>query len=326
VRDAERTLGECLDSLATQTLAAHEVIAVDDGSRDQSRELLAERARHDARLRLIATPARGLPSALNTALGAARAPLVARMDADDVAYPERLAAQLERFGSEPGLAILGCRVELLSEAGLANQGMRDYVAWLNGLLDHTAIVRDLFVESPLVHPSVMLRAEALRALGGWRDFDGPEDYDLWLRSFEAGLRFGKVDQLLLGWRDRAKRLTRRDPRYGADRFRRLKLEALVRGPLRSGRGVVVWGAGPIGKTWARDLVGRGVDVAAFAEVDPRKIGHYINGIAVLSVAEAAGLRGPLHLAAVGQRGARQTIRSEAARFGLLETRDLVAVA
>ncbi len=64
--------------------------------------------------------------------------------------------------------------------------MQAYVDWQNGLLDHDAIVRDLFVESPLVHPSVMMRTESLRALGGYRDFDGPEDYDLWLRAARGG--------------------------------------------------------------------------------------------------------------------------------------------
>jgi hypothetical protein len=75
------------------------------------------------------------------------------------------------------------------------------------------MVADLFVESPLVHPSVMARAAALRALGGYRVFDGPEDYDLWLRAHAAGLRFAKLSEVLLDWRDSPRRLTRRDPRY-----------------------------------------------------------------------------------------------------------------
>jgi hypothetical protein len=204
--------------------------------------------------------------------------------------------------------------------------MAAYVAWSNGLLDHAAIVRDIWIESPLVHPSVVMRASALRALGGYRDFDGPEDYELWLRAHAAGLRFGKAPETLLAWRDLPDRLTRRDSRYAAERFRALKLEALERGPLAAGRGVVIWGAGPIGKGWARALLARGHRVVAFVEVDLGRIGQTIHGAPVFRVDEAARLRGPLHLSAVGQKGARQRIRLEARRLGLVEGHDMLAVA
>jgi glycosyltransferase involved in cell wall biosynthesis len=323
VRDAASTLGECLDSLGGQTLADHEVVAVDDGSTDATRSLLADHARRDARLRVLTTPPRGLVAALNTGLGAVLAPLVARMDADDVARPERLALQAERLLTDPLTDVLGCRVEILG--GSRNAGMRAHVDWLNTLLDHDAIVRDLFVESPLAHPSVVLRTVALRRLG-YRDFAGPEDYDLWLRAREAGLRFAKCPETLLAWRDPPNRLTRTDPRYASERFLALKLEALARGPLVPGRPVVIWGAGPIGKSWARALRGAGHPVRAFIEVDARKIGETIHGAVVVPVGRAGAFRGALHLAAVGQAGARARIREEAEHLGLVDGGDLVAVA
>jgi hypothetical protein len=204
--------------------------------------------------------------------------------------------------------------------------MRAYVEWQNALLDHGAMARDRFVESPLVHPSVAMRTAALRGLRGWREFDGPEDYDLWLRAFDAGLRFAKLAEVLLEWRDSPGRLTRTDPRYAPARFLALKLEALARGPLARSRPVVVWGAGPVGKAWSRALRAAGHELRAFVEVDPRKIGARLHGVPVVAVSEAGALRGPLHLAAVGQKGARARIRAEAARLGLLEGEDLVAVA
>jgi glycosyltransferase involved in cell wall biosynthesis len=326
VRDARPTLADCLHSLTAQTLEDHEVVAVDDGSRDGSAELLEAYARADGRLRVVRTEARGLVTALNTALAHARAPLVARMDADDLAHSERLARQAEWLSADPGVDVLGCRVRLLAEEDALNRGMRAYVGWLNALLDHEAITRDLFVESPLAHPSVMMRTAALRALGGYRAFDGPEDYDLWLRAHTAGLRFGKLAKTLLLWRDGAGRLSRTDPRYAPDRFLDLKLHALARGPLAGHRPVVIWGAGPVGKGWSRALARHGHPVAAFVEVDPRKIGGSIHGAPVVPVAGAAAFRGPLHLAAVGQAKARDRIREEAHRLGLCEGRDLLAVA
>jgi glycosyltransferase involved in cell wall biosynthesis len=325
VRSAEATLPACLLSLSAQTLADHEVVAVDDHSTDGSRDLLEEAARADGRLRVLGNPGRGLVAALNAAAGAARAPLLARMDADDLSHPDRLRAQAARLDEEPGLAVLGTRVRLFGGEG-PNEGMRAYVAWLDALVDHDAIVRDLFVESPLAHPTVMMRASLLRALSGYRDFDGPEDYDLWLRAHAAGARFAKLPEVLLDWRDAPRRLSRTDPRYGPERFRALKLGALEGGALRGRRRAVVWGAGPIGKGWARALVARGHEVAAFVEVHPGRLRQRIHGVPVVGVAEAAHLGPALHLAAVGQPGAREEIRAHAARLGLVDGDDLIAVA
>jgi glycosyltransferase involved in cell wall biosynthesis len=324
VRDARATLDACLDSLAAQTLADHEVIAVDDGSEDGSGDRLVERAAGDARLRLLRTEPRGIVAALNLALGEARAPLVARMDADDVSHPSRLALQAERLERDPAVDVLGCRVAVGAEAG---EGMRAYVDWVNGLLDHDAMARDRFVESPVVHPSVALRAATLRGLGGYRDFDGPEDYELWLRAFDAGLRFAKLDEALVEWRDSPGRLTRSDPRYAPERFRSVKLDALERGALAvRSRPIVVWGGGRIGKAWALALRARGLGQVAFVEVDPRKLGQRIHGVPVVPVSQAGAWPGALHLAAVGQPGARDAIRAEAERLGLRDERDLLAVA
>ena len=326
VRDAAATLGACLDSLAAQTLADHEVVAVDDGSRDGSGEILRARARADARLRVVSTPPSGLVSALNRALAEARSPVVARMDADDRAAGDRLSLQAERLERDAAVDVLGSRVRVVGLGGPPGEGMRAYVRWQNALLDHDAMARDRFVESPLVHPSVAMRREALGRLDGWRGFDGPEDYDLWLRAFALGLRFAKLPEVLLDWSDSPGRLTRTDPRYATDRFLAVKLAALEEGLLAGRRPAVVWGSGPVGKAWSRALRAAGHAVRAFVEVDPRKLGGRLHGAPVVTVEEAGRLRGPLHLAAVGQPGARERIRVEAERLGLLEGADLVAVA
>jgi glycosyltransferase involved in cell wall biosynthesis len=321
VRDAAATLPACLESLFAQTFEDFEVIAVDDRSRDATAALLATAASADRRLRVIEGGG-GLVAALNAAAAAATGELVARMDADDVARPERFARQVARLAAEPSLDVLGCRVALLDGGLVANAGMRAYVDWSNTLLTHDAIAADMLVESPLAHPSVMMRASALRALGGYRAFDGPEDYDLWLRAFHAGRRFGKLPQVLLEWRDAASRLSRTDPRYAPERFLELKLESFLR-RAAPGDGVVVWGAGPIGKAWARALRARGRALRAFVEVDPRKIGQTVHGAPVIGVDGAGAYPDDVHVAAVGRPDARLRIREAAAALGIAR---LVAVA
>jgi glycosyltransferase involved in cell wall biosynthesis len=327
VRDARSTLAECLLSLRAQTLPAHEVVAVDDGSTDGSRAVLDAWAAADPRVRVIAQDALGLVPALNRGLLAVRAPFVARMDADDVADPRRLELQAAALAADAALTAIGSRVRLLAPPAARVDGMRAYVDWQNGLLTHDEIVRDFHVESPLVHPSVTMRTEALRSLSGYRAIDGPEDYDLWLRGLAAGWRYAKRAETLLDWRDRPDRLTRADPRYGEERFRALKADALARAYLSGGRPVVLWGAGPIGKAWSKELRARGVRLSAFVEVDPGKIGQLVHGAPVVDVAAAAAIGGrPLHLACVGRPDARARIRAAAARLGLHEPDDLVAVA
>lgn len=313
MKDAAATLGACLDSLFAQTFADFEVIAVDDGSRDGSAAALARAAAADPRVRVIAGGG-GLVAALNAAAGVARGALLARMDADDVARPDRLERQASILDGEPEISILGCRVALVDDGGFDNEGMRAYVRWSNGLVTHDTIAADMLVESPLVHPSVTMRAAALHALGGYRAFDGPEDYDLWLRALAAGFRFGKAPDVLLEWRDTPSRLSRTDARYDADRFFALKVEAFLR---CAGAGdLVVWGAGPIGKAWARALAARGRVVRAFVEVDPRKIGQTVHGAPVVAMDAAAGYRACLHVAAVGQSEARARIREAADGMGI----------
>ncbi len=324
VWNAAATLRECLDSLSAQSLADHELIAVDDGSSDASRELLEAHARADRRLRILVQPHRGIVSALNHALADARAPLIARMDADDVAHPQRLERQARRLEADRDVELLGCAVRVID--GSRNAGLRAYVDWSNRLLSHHDIVRDLLVESPLVHPSLMTRRESLERLAGYRGDSGPEDYDLLLRAHARGMRFAKLPQILLDWRDSETRLTRRDPRYDADRFRKRKIEALLDGPLQAERPAVIWGAGPVGKTWAKELLARGVTLRAFIDVHPRRVGQRIHGVPVGDVHSAAFHPGALHLIALGQPGARERARRVAANLGLRECRDHIAVA
>ncbi len=179
-RDAEATLPECLESIRRQTCGDYELLAVDDGSRDGSAALVEAAARQDARVRLLRLGRVGLVAALNSGLAQARGALVARMDADDLMRPERLAAQRGALEREPDIALVACRVELFP-AEEVREGYREYVRWQNGCLTPQQIADNIYVESPLAHPSVMLRREALERLGGYADGPFPEDYELWLR-------------------------------------------------------------------------------------------------------------------------------------------------
>jgi glycosyltransferase involved in cell wall biosynthesis len=318
VRDEEPYLAETLESLSAQTLADHEVIVVDDGSRDGSVAIAEAHRRADSRLRVLSQPPLGMVAASERARAEAGAPLIARMDADDVATPERLELQVAAI-EEEGLAAVGGQVEYFPAP---SDGMRKYASWLNGLVTVEAATRDLFVECPLPGPALTARAE----LVSYRDCGWPEDYDLVFRIWAGGGRFRNVDRLVHRWRDHPERLTRTQPEYSLAAFRHCKIHFLRRTLLAGGRAAVVWGAGPTGKAFARDLIAAGTPLAAFVEVDPRKLGKRIHGAPVVPVEEAGSFRGALALGAVAGASGRARVREEAAALGLREGTDFVAVA
>ena len=325
VRDGADHLPECIASLRAQTDTDFEVVAVDDGSRDASRELLLEWSATDARVRVITQQPLGLLAALETARAAARGRWLARMDADDIALRGRLAAQRALMESDPELVACGCGVRYLPREGLGGGALR-YERWLNGLTTSHALERDPFVECPLAHPTFFLRAAAVSAAGGYRDRGWPEDYDLLLRLWRAGGRLGTVPEVLLGWREGSGRLSRNHPSYSASAFRRCKAHHLAASHLRGRNGVVVWGAGPTGKAFARALAHEGARIRAFVDLAPRKVGQFVYGAPVLAPTGIAGYRDAFCTAAVAQPGARAEIRGALARLGWREGADFVAVA
>lgn len=116
--NAESTLARALESLLGQSLLDWEAIVVNDGSTDASREIADEFARKDKRIKVIHfADNRGLPVALNVALKEARAPIVARQDADDLSYPSRLEEQLEYLTANKNVAVLGTWMHLLDGEG-----------------------------------------------------------------------------------------------------------------------------------------------------------------------------------------------------------------
>jgi glycosyltransferase involved in cell wall biosynthesis len=318
VRDEDPYLVECLDSLSAQTLEEFEVVAVDDGSTDATPEILAAYARADPRFRVLRQEPAGMVAASERARAEARAPLLARMDADDVALPDRLELQVAAI-EEEGLAAVGGRVEYFPEP---SDGLRNYAAWLNSLVTVEAALRNVWVECPLPGPGMTMRAD----LVSYRDRGWPEDYDIVLRLLEGGHRFRNLDRLVLRWRDHPERLTRTRPEYSLDAFRRCKAHFLRRTLLAGGRSVVVWGAGPTGKSFARTLLEAGTPLAAFVEVDPRKLGKRIHGASVVPVEQAADFPGALALSCVSGPEGRARVRALAAELGLVEGRNFIAVA
>jgi len=321
VRNGGRWLQAAVDSILEQTHAKLELLLVDDGSTDGAVEALD---RGDSRLHILPCDGRGVSAAFNSGLAAAGGAFVARMDADDVALPGRLEAQLALLASRPEIDLAGGCVEIFSGQPV-RAGNRRYQAWLNGLREPQDIRREIFVESPIPNPTALFRREALAALGGYADPDCPEDYDLFLRADRQGMRMAKPEPVVLRWRDHGRRLTRSEQRYSRRNFQRAKAHFLLAAGRAEGE-LLLWGAGPTGRDLHDLLLEEGAQVAGFVDVHPRRLGGSKRGLPVWPVERAGAWRRGTVLVAVGARGARGQIRRFMAQHGREEGCDYLFVA
>lgn len=323
--NAADTIRQAVTSLQRQTYAAFEVVAVDDGSADDTGEILDELASADPRIMPVHLSHSGLIPALNAGIEACRGGLIARMDADDICHPERLRLQVEYMRDHPDTSVCGCLVRSFPRSSI-RAGFLRYEVWLNSLTTHEQIARDIFIESPIAHPSVLMRADELRDLGGYRDMGWPEDYDLWLRFFMAGKRFGKVAQTLLFWRESSGRLTFTDSRYSLESFVRAKAHFLAILLRAKGRPLIVWGAGMMGRRLTKHLVREGIQPIAVVDIDPRKIGRTLRGAPIIRPEGLDDHPGAFIIAAVGSEGARELIRARLNEMGRIEGSDYLCAA
>jgi len=312
-------LGDALESvLAQENAPEFEIVVADDGSTDTTSALLNVFARRDSRLRVIHLPHGGIAKALTAGLRACHAPYVCRLDADDRMPPGRLAAQTAFLEANPEVAAVSGIVVHEPHPEIPSDGMANYVAWMNRQKTHEEMLAAIWTDSPVAHPSVMLRRETVLAAGGYREVPWPEDTDLWFRMLLAGCRFAKLKEEVLVWRDHGERLTRTDAaHYGPAAQAAMKAHYLPRFFPRAVRhGVTVIGAGPFGKRLAKSLTAGGVRVNRFVDVDPRKVGSTRLGIRVFAAGDLRPGDDDLLVSAVGTPGARELIRGELTGLGI----------
>lgn len=195
VNNGERYLADALHSVSAQTFTDWECLTVDDGSTDKSGEILRQWAAADSRFCIITMPAnRGLAESLNTALARARGDYVARMDADDLCLRDRFLRQVDFLDAHPEITVLGTAALYIDEFGTL-------LRHVQMPQDHECIVAQLPRRTSLIHPSVMMRREALRRAGGYdRHQRYAQDLELWARGASLGWHFHNLRDPLLRYR------------------------------------------------------------------------------------------------------------------------------
>ncbi|WP_426958167.1 glycosyltransferase family 2 protein [Muricoccus radiodurans] len=190
VRDGAAHVAQAVRSILGQSWRDLELLVVDDGSRDATPRILSELAAADSRMRVLPGPARGIAPALNRGLSEARGSVLARMDADDVAHPDRLARQVAALDAAPEVVVVGSAWRVIGPDGAPRRTVHPPT-------DPGAIRAALATHNPIAHPAATMRLDAVRTLGGYRPaFLLAEDFDLWLRLSERHALMNLPDALL----------------------------------------------------------------------------------------------------------------------------------
>ena len=311
VWNEEVLVDRAIQSMLCQTESHFELVIVDDGSSDGTPVILASWAARDQRIRVVSIPHQGIVAALQAGVAAAQGEYIARMDADDFSHPQRLELQARFLDQHPEIGLVSCRVRYGGDAS-KYRGLALFVAQTNDLMTPEAISNNRFIESPIIHPSVMFRRNLVAQFGGYRGGMFPEDYELWLRWMDAGVKMAKVPETLFVWHEREKRLTRTDERCSTDAFYRCKSLWLAKylaakNPFHPH--IWVWGAGQRSRKRLRYLCDQGVEVRAYIDVDPQKIGKNFGGIPCIGLKEIPPPGECFILNFVGNRGARCEIEN-----------------
>ncbi len=200
VRDGALFVAHAVKSILGQTFPDFELLVIDDGSQDATPALLDRLAASDVRLRVLTQPPLGLAAALNRGLEEARATFVARMDADDIAAPERLALQVAALSGRPEVAALGSACRIIDRGGRV-------LGHRHAPTGSDEIRRLLCRANCMIHPTMMLRRDLVMRAGGYRSaFRFCEDFDLWLRLSEHHDLLN-LPEALLDYREHEAQLT-----------------------------------------------------------------------------------------------------------------------
>ena len=319
--NAEHTLEVAIQSTLEQSFTDFELILVDNGSTDHSATIAHRLAANDHRITLTQEPTRGVSFASNTGFRLAKAPLIARMDADDRMLPTRLKKQHDFMRQHPHIGLIGGQVQYIGDE--THEGFRHYVDWSNRLDSSEQLLLNRFVELPIVNPTILLRKSLFDQLGGYHHGDFPEDYEMILRWMAEGVEMGKVSAPVLEWHDVPNRLTRTDPRYATDAFFQTKAHYLAAWlkkevPLKD---LWIGGAGKLGRRRSDMLKTHGIHVTGYIDVRPRQLP--LPCIHFSDIPEPGRI---FILSYVSNRGKREEVRHYLVSKGYVEGLDFLLAA
>lgn len=321
--NAEKTIDRAIRSIADQERDDFECILVDNNSSDGSRLIAEQWVARDKRFRLLSESRQGVMYASNRGAEEALGTYLARMDADDVALPERLRLQSEFLDLNSEYGAVAGRVLHVGDPN-STGGFRRFVEWSNSLCSYEEIYLRRFIEAPIVNPTAMWRRSVMEQHGMYRAGPFPEDYEMWLRWLDQGVKIAKLEEVILEWHDSEQRLTRTDPIYSDRSFYEIKSRYLALWLTENNSfhpEVAVWGASRISRRRARMVEEHGISINTY--IDTKKGRQIERGIIYYEDLPPAGQM--FILTYIRQMDNRERIQTFLEDRGYVEGRDYLLV-
>lgn len=318
-KNSERYIGDCLDSIINQTYSNWELIIVDDGSKDNSYDIVKSYATKDSRIKLMKNPGSGIIEALRHAYNHSLGDMVTRMDSDDIMSDNKLevlSGDLQRYGK--GHVAVG-QVRYFAEDGVG-PGYKSYENWLNTLTSKGNNYSEIYKECVIPSPCWMMYREDLDKVNAFNPNDYPEDYDLTFRCYEHNMKCIPCGQVIHYWRDYPTRTSRTHEHYAMNYFLDIKLEYFLKLDFDSTRPLAIWGAGYKGKQIAKKLVTNNIDFHWICD-NPKKIGKNIYGKTLVEFSYLSKLNSPQSIITVANADAQTEIRLYLAKHNMSPMND-----
>ena len=277
VKDTAKYLPACLDSILSQTYTNWELIAVDDGSSDNSFSILQEYEKKDQRIIALQNPEPSLLKALRYGYAHSKGELIHRMDSDDKMPDYKLEEMYAVYSSAPvsshPIVVTG-GTEYFSDEGPVGDGFKRYDKWLCEVAEQNAHAVEVYKECVIPSNCWLVHRKDFDKIKGFEPSVFPEDYDLCFRFIESGMTVIGIPQVLHHWRDRSDRISRNWTVYKDNRFFELKINYFFRMNREENRPLVLWGAGKNGKDLAKLILEKEQNIHWICDND-KKIGKDI---------------------------------------------------
>lgn len=272
IKNAEKYLKDCLNSILNQDFTHWELHAVNDHSTDETLHILAHYAKKDSRINFYTNTGKGIIDALRLAYSHSTGNFITRMDADDIMPYNKLTKMRAVLLQKPNTLATG-KVKYIAENQLFD-GYMAYENWLNSLVDNKNHFKEIYKECVIASPCWMLSRTAFEKCGAFRSDRYPEDYDLSFRFYENKLNVEAIPEVMHIWRDHSSRASRNDANYSDHAFLDIKTHYFLKIDLDKTKKLVLWGAGKKAKKIAKLLLAQNINFV-WACNNEKKIGHII---------------------------------------------------
>ncbi|MGB1308367.1 MAG: glycosyltransferase family 2 protein [Oceanihabitans sp.] len=266
-------LPECILSIQAQSYTNWELIIVDDGSTDNSYNLVLNFAKKDPRIKLLKNNGSGIIDALQLAFKNSKGSYITRMDSDDIMHVNKLEILLNNLLTYGKKHVAVGQVKYFSSTGISN-GYARYETWLNALTSKGTNYNEIYKECVIPSPCWMIHRDDLIACDAFNPNRYPEDYDLTFRFYKHNFTCIPCNTIIHQWRDYSTRTSRTHEHYAQNYFLDIKLHYFLELNFQANRPLTIWGAGNKGKTIAKALIKKEIPFYWICD-NQKKIGKHI---------------------------------------------------